>query len=249
MTAPGATPAVAPGGRRALDVLVVEDDPVAAAAHTLHVGRTPGFRPVGTVHTAAAARLLLDRRRDEGTPVDLLLLDLYLPDGHGLGLCRALRAAGHTTDVIAVTSARDLGMVRQAVSAGVVQYLLKPFGGAALRDRLERYARFRDTLARPGEAAGQDEVDQAFAALRTPERTGLPKGLSAPTLDAVTAALRDAAEPLSARTVAEQVGVSRITARRYLEHLAVAGLAAREPRYGQVGRPELGYRWQGGSAV
>ena len=225
-----------------IEVLVVEDDPVAAAAHALYVRRAPGFRTVGTAHTATAARHFLDRRRAGGAPVDLLLLDLYLPDGHGLQLCRSLRAAGHTTDAIAVTSARDLGMVRQAVSAGVVQYLLKPFSGAALHDRLERYARFRDSLARSGDIVGQEEVDHAFAVLRSPDRPGLPKGLSAHTLDAVTAVLRKAECGLSAAAAGAAVGVSRITARRYLEHLVTVGLAVREPRYGQVGRPELCYR-------
>ncbi|GAA0690005.1 response regulator [Kitasatospora atroaurantiaca] len=227
-----------------IDVLVVEDDPVAAAAHTLYVQRVPGFRVAGTVHTCADALRLLDRARAAGTPVDLALLDLYLPDGHGLSLCRTLRAAGHGTDIIAVTSARDLAMVRQAVSAGVVQYLLKPFSSAALNDRLERYARYRDTLARTGEATGQDEVDQAFAVLRTPDRSALPKGLSAPTLEAVATVLREASEGLSSAAAGAAAGVSRITARRYLEHLVDTGLAVREPQYGQVGRPELCYRWR-----
>ncbi|MFI6443960.1 response regulator [Kitasatospora sp. NPDC050543] len=227
-----------------IDVLVVEDDPVAAAAHTLYVQREPGFRAVGTAHTCAQALRLLERARAAGRPVDLTLLDLHLPDGHGLQLCRTLRAAGHSTDVIAVTSARELATVRQAVSAGVVQYLLKPFSGAALHDRLERYARYRDSLARVGEATGQDEVDQAFAVLRTPERTALPKGLSAPTLEAVATVLRAADAGLSAAAAGTAAGVSRITARRYLEHLVDTGLAVREPQYGQVGRPELCYRWR-----
>ncbi|MGK4584196.1 response regulator [Kitasatospora sp. HPMI-4] len=226
-----------------IDVLVVEDDPVAAAAHALYVRRTPGFRVAATVHNCADALRQLGRARTAGTPVDLVLLDLYLPDGHGLQLCHTLRAAGHSGDVIAVTSARDLAMVRQAVSAGVVQYLLKPFSGAALYDRLERYARYRDTLARHGEATGQDEVDQAFAALRaTPERSALPKGLSAPTLETVAAVLRGTGAGLSAAAVGAEAGVSRITARRYLEHLVEVGFAVREPQYGQVGRPELCYR-------
>ncbi|MFD5099856.1 response regulator [Streptomyces albidochromogenes] len=216
-------------------VLVVEDDPVAADAHALYVGRVSGFAVAGVAHSRAAAVRALDRE-----PVDLLLLDLYLPDGHGLQLVRSLRGAGHTADVIAVTSARDLAVVREGVSLGVVQYVLKPFTFATLRDRLTRYAEFR---AAAGEASGQDEVDRALAALRSPQPAALPKGLSAPTLEAVTRALRGAPEGTTAAAAAAALGISRITARRYLEHLVATGRAERAPQYGQVGRPELHYRW------
>ncbi|MFF8830004.1 response regulator [Streptomyces sp. NPDC015131] len=216
-------------------VLVVEDDPVAADAHALYAGRVAGFTVVGVAHSRAAAVRLLER-----TAVDLILLDLYLPDGHGLQLLRSLRAAGHQADVIAVTSARDLAVVREGVSLGVVQYVLKPFAFGTLRDRLARYAEFR---AAAGEASGQDEVDRALAALRAPRPADLPKGLSAPTLAAVTRTLRASAGGLTATGAGEAVGISRITARRYLEHLVDTGRAERSPQYGQVGRPELHYRW------
>ncbi|WP_406283902.1 response regulator [Streptomyces sp. NBC_00209] len=217
-------------------VLVVEDDPVAADAHQLYVGRVPGFAVSAVAHSRAEAVRALER-----TPVDLLLLDLYLPDGHGLQLLRSLRAAGHAADVIAVTSARDLALVREGVSLGVVQYVLKPFTFATLRDRLVRYAQFR---AAAGEASGQEEVDRALAALRAPEPARLPKGLSGPTLEAVTGALRAAPDGLTAAAAGLELGISRITARRYLEHLVTAGRAVRSPQYGQVGRPELHYRWR-----
>ncbi|MFI1394862.1 response regulator [Streptomyces sp. NPDC020681] len=216
-------------------VLVVEDDPVAADAHALYVGRVSGFAVAGVAHSRYEAVRVLER-----TEVDLLLLDLYLPDGHGLQLVRSLRAAGHHADVIAVTSARDLAIVREGVSLGVVQYVLKPFTFATLRDRLARYAEFR---AAAGEASGQDEVDRALAALRAPQGGALPKGLSGPTLEAVTRTLRDAATGMTAAEAGTAVGISRITARRYLEHLVTEGRAARSPQYGQIGRPELQYRW------
>ncbi|MBW5423829.1 response regulator [Streptomyces sp. BG9H] len=219
-------------------VLVVEDDPVAAAAHVLYVNRVPGFDAIPKpAHSAAEARRVLDR-----TPVDLILLDLHLPDGHGLQLARSLRAAGHPTDVIAVTSARDLAVVREGVSLGVVQYVLKPFTFATLRDRLTRYAQFR-TAAAEGEATGQDEVDRALATLRAPGPAALPKGLSGPTLERVIHTLRAAPEGLTAAAAAQSAGLSRITARRYLEHLVDTARASRSPQYGQVGRPELVYRW------
>ncbi|GAA2317858.1 response regulator [Streptomyces kunmingensis] len=218
-------------------VLVVEDDPVAADAHALYVNRVAGFVTVAKAHTAAEARRALDR-----APVDLILLDLHLPDGHGLALARSLRAAGHHADVIAVTSARDLAVVREGVSLGVVQYVLKPFTFATLRDRLARYAEYRTSS---GEATGQDEVDRALANLRSPAPAALPKGLSAPTLERVTQALRESApDGMTATSAAGSVGISRITARRYLEHLVDAGLAERSPQYGQVGRPELIYTWK-----
>jgi response regulator of citrate/malate metabolism len=171
----------------------------------------------------------------------LVLLDLHLPDGHGLQLVRSLRAGGRAVDVIAVTSARDLAVVREGVSLGVVQYVLKPFTFATLRDRLERYAEFR--AAAKGEAGGQDEVDRAIATLRAPEPAALPKGLSGPTLEAVTKVLRASEGGVTAAVAGTAVGISRITARRYLEHLVSVGRAERSPQYGQVGRPELQYRW------
>ncbi|MFI1968899.1 two-component system response regulator [Streptomyces cinnamoneus] len=231
-----------PGQAPAIRVLVVEDDPVAAAAHALYVGRVPGFTVAGVVHSRGDASQFLKRSAADGRPaVDLLLLDLYLPDGHGLALVRSLRTAGHGADVIAVTSARDLAVVREGVSLGVVQYVLKPFTFATLRDRLVRYAEFR---AAAGEASGQEEVDRALAVLRAPQPVALPKGLALDTLQAITETLRAAGdEGISSGAAATAMGISRITARRYLEHLVGTGRAVRAPRYGQVGRPELRYRW------
>jgi response regulator of citrate/malate metabolism len=215
-------------------VLVVEDDPVAAEAHRQYVTRVAGFTVAGVVHSGADAIRFCEREA-----VDVVLLDFYLPDTHGLAVCRALRAAGNPADVIAVTSVRDLAVVKAAVSAGVVHYLLKPFTFASLREKLESYVRFRRSS---GQAADQADVDRTLAALRPAARGSLPKGISGPTLDAIVLALRAEHDGLPAGAVADATGVSRVTARRYLEYLADHGLADREPRYGQVGRPEVWYR-------
>lgn len=215
-------------------VLVVEDEPVAAEAHRVYVERLAGFSVAGVVHSGGDALRFCERE-----PVDLVLLDFYLPDTHGLAVCRSLRAAGVPIDVIAVTSARDLALVKAAVSVGVVQYLLKPFTFATLREKLERYAEFRDAS---GEVSGQAEIDRALGTLRTTEQPPLPKGMSVQTLEAITDALGGAADGLSAGAAAAAIGASRVTARRYLEYLADNGMAHREPHYGQVGLPEVWYR-------
>ncbi|GAA2646242.1 response regulator [Nonomuraea recticatena] len=211
-------------------VLVVEDEEVTAEANRLFVERVEGFTVAGVARSGGEALRFL--RRNE---VDLILLDLYLPDMHGLEVCRAVRAAGLACDVIVVTSARDLAVVRNAVSLGVAQYLLKPFTFATLKEKLNRYADFR---ASEGEVTGQGDVDRALATLRG--HSSLPKGMTQDTLDAVCAELRRS--PMSAQAVGAAIGVSRVTARRYLEHLVDMGSADRVPQYGGVGRPELLYR-------
>lgn len=222
-------------------VLVVEDEPIAAAAHASYVGRVAGFTVAGVAHSAADAGRILT-----ATPVDLLLLDLNLPDVHGLDFVRGLRAAGQLADVMAVTSARDLGVVRSAVSLGVGQYLLKPFTFVAMRDKLQRYAEFRARVAAGPEAAWQGEVDQVLSILRSGGDPGLRKGMHAATLDAVVEAVRGDPAGRSAAEVAASIGTSRVTARRYLEYLADNATVARAPRYGAPGRPEVAYRWSRG---
>jgi response regulator of citrate/malate metabolism len=221
-------------------VLVVEDEPVAAEAHRTYVDRTPGFSTVAVAGSGAQAMDALAR-----TAVDLVLLDMNLPDTHGIELCRRIRAARVDVDVLAVTSARELTTVRAAAAHGVVGYLLKPFTYAALRDRLLAYADHRERLRGGGDAVGQEDVDRAIEGARPQRSAPLPKGMHRQTLDAVVAALRSG-EGLSAAETAERMGASRITARRYLEYLAETGLATRAPRYGGTGRPETEYRWRSG---
>ncbi|GAB3853360.1 response regulator [Nocardioides maradonensis] len=218
-------------------VLVVEDEAIAAEAHAAYVRRLDRFTLVGVAHSAADAVRLLRRE-----PVDLLLLDLHLPDGHGLALLQRLRAEGVLADVIAVTSARDKDVVRRAATQGVANYLLKPFTFAGFQAKLEQYAAYRAQLAESAQSVVQGEIDAMFDALHRPATT-LPKGMSAETLTAVLAALRDTGAALSASEIAARTGTSRVTARRYLEHLADRGEVTRGHRYG-AGRPEVEYRLQ-----
>jgi response regulator of citrate/malate metabolism len=219
-------------------VLVVEDEPVAAEAHQHYVDRTPGFVTAAVAGTGAAALEALRR-----TAVDLILLDMNLPDTHGIELCRRIRGAGVDVDVLAVTSARELTTVRAAAVHGVVGYLLKPFTYPALRDRLVAYADYRARVTGGGDAAGQADVERVLDTVRATGPAPLPKGMGRDTLDAVVAAVRSAGG-LSAAEAGERIGASRITARRYLEYLAEAGLVDRLPRYGGAGRPEHEYRWR-----
>lgn len=222
-------------------VLVVEDEPLAAQAHCAYVQRVPGFEVAGVAHGGREALRFLRQ-----TPVDLVLLDLNLPDLHGFEVCRVMRATGIGADVMAVTSARDLAAVRSAVSRGIVQYLLKPFTFSSLRVKLERYAEYCAQVTGSASVSGQLEVDRAFAALRGVDHGHLPVGLSEDSLEQVVRVLCASAGGLSAAAAAELTGMSRVTARRYLEHLVESGQASRAHRHGKPGRPEVEYRWGAG---
>lgn len=220
--------------------LIVEDDALVAEVHASYVERVPGFEVVGVAHRATEALELLTSR-----PVDLVLLDFHLPDAEGLELLRLLRArTARPIDVIAVTAARDQESIRRAIAQGVVQYLVKPFAFATFADKLERYAAYRDQAQRSPQAE-QADIDALLGTLRgAVSQRSLPKGLNATTLEHVRNVLSDGAgEPLTAAEVAGRCGLSRVTARRYLEHLAIDGTVQLSMRYGGTGRPEHLYQW------
>lgn len=222
-------------------VLVVDDDVRVARNHQELVDSLPEFTVIGVAHTAAAALTQVRGHRP-----DLVLLDLHLPDASGISVMKALRSAPASDtpqpDFLMITAVRDIAQVRSALHGGAVHYLLKPFPLSALRDQLERYAVARRQMQGEGQATQQD-VDRLFDLLRPPAARSLPKGLTSATVDLVAGVLREAESEVSASEVAERAGVSRVTARRYLEHLCADGRAELRMRYGSAGRPEHLYRW------
>lgn len=221
-----------------IDVLVVDDDFMVARIHRGFVERTPGFQVVGVAHTGADA--VEQVRRLEP---DLVLLDIYLPDQGGLEVLEEIRRTAPEVDVLVISAAREAETVRRAWRGGVVHYLMKPFTYEALRERLEHYAHAHQGL-RVGTTADQADVDRIFGGRPTADDTRLPKGLSPQTRRLVERALR-AAGTLSAAECAAEVGISRVSARRYLEFLAERRSAEVSLRYGATGRPERRYTWSG----
>ncbi|MCF6377103.1 response regulator [Nocardioides KLBMP 9356] len=217
-------------------VVVVDDDFMVARIHTQFVERTPGFRVVGVASSGQAALDDIARLRP-----DLVLLDVHLPDMTGIDVIRRLRAGGDDVGVLVVTAAREADTVRAAASGGAVHYLVKPFDYDDLRVRLESFRAAH--LALSGSTApGQEDIDAVFGGTGpAPVVAALPKGLSPETAEAVRVALTAAGE-LSAGECAEAVGISRVSARRYLEHFVARGTVVVRLQYGGAGRPERRYR-------
>ncbi len=207
-----------------LTVLIVEDDFRVADMHAAIVDALPGFTVAGTANTLAAAR--------KSGPVDLALVDVYLPDGSGIDLVRELRC-----DSIMLSAATEAETVRAAVAAGALGYLVKPFAPTELAARMAGYARYRKILA--ADNLGPAEVDAALDALRPRiAAQQLTAVTPSPTKDLVLQALDGATGPMSAAEVAAEIGVSRATAQRYLAALATSDEVKIGLRYGSTGRPE-----------
>jgi response regulator of citrate/malate metabolism len=215
--------------------LVVDDDFRVASIHAAYVGKVPGFEVAEVAYTADAAREAIARLRP-----DLVLLDLYLPDEHGLSLLRSLHEGpGPHPDVIVITAAREVPSVRAAMKLGVVHYLVKPFGFERLAEQLRAYQQMSEH-SRAATDADQGTIDRLFGLLRAPSSPP-PKGHSGPTTALVKTAFQGT-EELSAAEVARRVGVSRATAQRYLAQLVRDGCLELRLRYGPTGRPEHLYR-------
>jgi len=218
------------------DVLVVDDDFMVAEIHRRFVEQVEGFRAVGVARTGAEA---LSAARE--LKPQLILLDVYLPDMTGLEVLQRLRSEGDRVGVIMITAARELDTVSGALDGGAADYLIKPFEFPQLKAKLEAFAVRADALE-SAEGVDQSLIDSLFGGPTSapPVQKVLPKGLGAETGRLVLDAVRDAGE-VSAAECADLVGISRVSARRYLEHYLGTGALELRLQYG-VGRPERRYR-------
>jgi response regulator of citrate/malate metabolism len=214
-------------------VLIVDDDEVVAQLHEAFLAALDGFVVCAVAGTGPEAVAAI-----RSTAPDIVLLDMHLPGFSGLEVLRLTRAdPGRRFEVIAVTAARDVDTVREARRAGVRHYLAKPFSSDDLRRRISD-VRDDFAAARPSTLA-QSQIDEVMASRTQP--AGLPKGLSAETLEAIRSVLEQWPDS-SAAEIGDHAGLSRVSARRYLEHLVNGGAATRSLDYASAGRPTTRYR-------
>lgn len=218
-------------------VMIIEDDLAIAQLHQRYLDQIGGFEVIGI----ATSKLEAEMQLDVFEP-DLLLLDVYLPDGTGLELLNALRAKRLSCDVILITAARDVDTLQQAMRGGVVDYLLKPVVFPRLEAALKKYSAQKQQLGQTLDI-DQSLVDKMLRSHDGAEsaKNRLPKGIDGVTLEKIRALFVDN-ETLTADEAGEKIGASRTTARRYLEHLISCGELEADLNYGSVGRPERTYR-------
>lgn len=219
--------------------LIIEDDFRVAEINAAYVAQEGDFEVIGVAFTAASGyQMVLDEKPD------LVLLDLYLPDEHGLELFARLQQLprGSKPDVFVITAARDSQSLKDAIQLGAATYIVKPFNGHELIERLRTYKSAHNRLNSPNEIS-QEDVDATVALFRGNKVALHPDSASSnPTTAMILNCLQEHGQPMSASEIAATLGISRATAQRYLSQMADRKLVALELQYGSAGRPINNYR-------
>jgi two-component system, CitB family, response regulator len=229
-------------GKRDIEVLIVEDDLRIAEIQKRFLEQIEGFQTVGIAASYLEAKTLLDILQP-----DLLLLDVYFPDMNGIDLLKETKQQSKQMDVIMITATKEINRVQEAISIGVFDYIIKPVVFDRFRQSLLRYKEYHGNFLQLGKDnthVTQQQVDKLLRKVADGagnEKAYLPKGIDPLTLEKVMEVLGKVEYGLTAESVAKEIGVSRTTARRYLEHLVYNESIEADLSYGTVGRPERVY--------
>lgn len=218
-------------------VLIVEDDPMVAMINEQYIGRNRQFCVVGKCRDGRSALAFLERE-----PVDLIVLDVFMPQMDGFETLRQIRRQQISVDVIMVTAANDRESLEEALHLGIIDYLVKPFTFERFRMALEKFIAQTDALGALG-TLSQQSIDFIIDNVRKKSEALHPKGIQEKTLQLIVEHLR--ANPdarLTGDAIAAEVGLTGVTVRRYMNYLAETGTVTAEMDYETGGRPCMRYR-------
>ena len=217
-----------------INVLIVEDDPMVAEINRLHVDRVSGFTLVGIANSGPTAMEMLKTLK-----VDLVLLDIFLPGTNGLKILKTLRKNDKNVDIIIVSASKDSKDVETAFRFGVVDYLIKPFSFERLAVALEAYKGWHTSIGRA--KVSQEDIDNKIIRKIAEAKHGIPKGLDKSSLRLLWSIAVNYNRTFDIREIAEAVGLSRVSAKKYLDFLVEEKLLEHNVLYGSVGRPTYIY--------
>ncbi|PSL36222.1 two-component system CitB family response regulator [Planomicrobium soli] len=221
-----------------IEVLIIEDDKRIADIHKRFIEKIEGFQVVGSANTGAEAQDWIQTLKPQ-----LILLDVYLPDVKGTELLSYIQQESPDSDIIFITAASETDIVKKAFKGGVIDYILKPLTFDRFRESLLSYRQKRNSLDTQGSLT-EESIQLLWNKNRPTASTEpilTPKGIDPSTMARIKEKLADCGTGMTAEEMGAACGMSRSTARRYLEHLVTEQLASAELLYGTIGRPERRY--------
>ncbi|EKO3582157.1 response regulator [Vibrio metschnikovii] len=222
-----------------IDIVIVEDDVNITNIYLDIIQGFSRFTVVGIAESQKIARTIIQAYQPQ-----LILLDNYLPDGLGIDLYRDILAQKkkRKQDVVLITASDDVNTVQEAMQLGCFDYLLKPISFDRFQQTLQRYLDLNNAM-KAYDNLNQKYIDELFNIQHRKQQVSLlPKGIEQITLDKIISLLSlNSGDKFTVEKVSLHTGVSKTTARRYLEYCATHGLIISENEYGKVGRPERVY--------
>ncbi|WP_028309264.1 response regulator transcription factor [Desulfitibacter alkalitolerans] len=216
-----------------ITVFIVEDDPMVVSINKRFTEKIVPFKVIGTSSSQDNALTQIKQLRP-----DIVLLDIFLPQGNGLEILKQIRQQDIPTDVILITAAKDTYTIYQTMRYGAIDYIIKPFDMERLEQSLRNYEKLRLLLNKKTDL-NQSDIDR----ITTPgedssqkAQPSLPKGLHLITLEQIISFMLKQNKPLSCQQIATSLNMSKITAWRYLDYLTNVGKVLVALEYG-IGRP------------
>ena len=218
-------------------VLIVEDDPMVSMINEQYVNRNKAFRVVGTCKDGKSALAYL-----ENNDVDLIVLDVYMPLMDGFETLRQIRKNKKSVDIIMVTAANDRASLEEALHLGVVDYLVKPFTYDRFCIALDKYVSQVAAL-KDLDTLNQKNIDFIIENAHKKSEKLYPKGIQEKTLQTILDEMKKTPSKwMTGDEIAERIGLTGVTVRRYLNHLTEKGILLSEIDYETGGRPCMRYR-------
>lgn len=218
-------------------VLIVEDDPMVSLINEQYVNRNKAFCVVKKCKDGKSALEYL-----ENNDVDLIVLDVYMPLMDGFETLRQIRKNKKSVDIIMVTAANDRASLEEALHLGVVDYLVKPFTYDRFRIALDKYVSQVAAL-KDLDTLNQKNIDFIIENAHKKSEKLYPKGIQEKTLQTILDEMKkNPSKWMTGDEIAERIGLTGVTVRRYLNHLTEKGFLLSEIDYETGGRPCMRYR-------
>ena len=218
------------------NVLIVEDDPMVAMINEQYVNRHKDFKVVGKCKDGELALSFIQEN-----PVDLIILDVFMPRMNGFETLRELRKEHKSVDVIMVTAANDRESLEEALHLGIVDYLVKPFTFDRFKIALDKFIS-QKKLLQDFDTLNQSNIDFIIDKTKKQPQDIFPKGIQDKTLQAILSCLKNnRSKEITSDFISEQTGLTAVTVRRYMSYLEENGTVIGELNYETGGRPCMYY--------
>ncbi len=226
-----------------IKVLIVEDDPMVSEINKSYLSQIQGYELVGIASTVKEAVSFLELKK-----VDLILLDIYMPEQDGLTLLTHIRTLQKDIDVILITAASDKKSIHRAIQNGAVDYIIKPFRFERLKQALVKY-REHHRIMKDNTKINQEELDRLLIDKSEEQSLAtVPKGLTKHTLREIWSYIESKeGEEFSTEELVDVIGISRISIRKYLSFLEGIEVLSSHLSYGNIGRPLTMYKCKKGN--